>query len=122
MSGLEEDCYIAIQRMPCAYGVPLAAFYVAAFGCTFLYTMTAQYDLIVRAVSCGVLFLAVVFVMQRLTAWEPHWATILMGWLATRARGFLHAGAAPLRGETVYSSLPEHVGTDLGTLRDYAAR
>lgn len=115
--GARDKLLLVITRVPCAYGVPIGAFLLAACGCAFAYCLTYNHDLIARVLSCGGAFLVILFVMQRLTAWEPKWFSILSGWAWTRAPVLL-ARATRRHGGTTFIPLPDGINT-YADMRDY---
>lgn len=89
--GTRDPLFLAITRVASAFGVPLWGFFGASAGCVFLFSGLVQFvftpGLRGLAISAGIslaIYLGLVISMARLSAWEPQWFAILLGWCQTR--------------------------------------
>lgn len=118
--GTSDTLFLAITRMACVYGVPVAGFSVVltVSGVAFLLLGKVD-DLWRRALVCGVFLIGSIVWMRIITGREPKWFTIAVAWCQTRMR-YLWRRPTRVFGGTTFRPWPVSAGRDLAELRDYA--
>jgi len=118
--------FLALTRVPNAFGVPLWGFFIAAGADVMLFSVLVHWvftpgmgALLASGSICGALYLLAVFAMARLSGWEPRWYVIILRWGqtvlpyrfadATRAFGGTTFRPGPVLLRT-YEDVRNHVG------------
>lgn len=119
----QDVVFLALTRPTVKYRVPMAGFMVAfAASCYFFVFEKLAFpgvNVFARMGLAGLMFLAAMAAMVRLSSWEPHFYRILKAWSETRLRQLLKPWTRVFGG-TTYSPVPVHMRRDRTRLRAYA--